>query len=199
MKFVLFRPFIVLLGPFLGLFYHHFGEFLLLSSLWVNVPSLQKINVLITVTVTHSSITSACQGKSQKDDYFESSLAACFLIDLAAPPRAIIVFSMHSTRAFANRFKFWTRRIYNKKSLVGVLNKNKTWWNPKSAQLTKIGKSTSKYCLVIAFTLRFKVCLSNILRNRVCLTNILRNRVCLSNIELFHSPHYLRGSDPFGR
>ena len=71
------------------------------------------------------------------------------------------------------------RRIYNQKSLVGVLNKNKTWWNPKSAQLTKIGKSTSKYCLVIAFTLRFKVCLSNILRNRVCLTNILRNRVCL--------------------
>ena len=151
------------------------------------------------------------------------------MIDFAAPPRATIVFSMHSTRAFANRFKFWTRRIYNKKSLVGVLNKNKTWWNPKSAQLTKIGKSTSKYCLVIAFTLRFKVCLSNILRNRVCLTNILRNRVCLSNIlrdraclsnifrnraclsnilrnrvclsniELFHSPHYLRGSDPFGR
>ena len=189
MKFVLFRPFIVLLGPFLGLFYHHFGEFLLLSSLWVNVPSLQKINVLITVTVTHSSITSACQGKSQKDDYFESSLAACFLIDFAAPPRATIVFSMHSTRAFANRFKFWTRRIYNKKNIVGILNKNKTWWNPKSAQLTKIGKSTSKYCLVIAFTLRFKVCLSN----------ILRNRVCLSNIELFHSPHYLRGSDPFGR
>ena len=98
------------------------------------------------------------------------------------------------------------RRIYNKKSLVGILNKNKTWWNPKSAQLTKIGKSTSKYCLVIEFTLRKRVCLSNILRNRACLSNIfrnraniLRNRGCLSNIELFHSPHYLRGSDPFGR
>ena len=87
---------------------------------------------------------------------------------------------MHSMRAFANRFKFWTRRIYNKKSLVGIL-KNKTWWNPKSAQLTKIGKSTSKYCFVIAFTLRKRVCLSNILRNRACFSNILRNTVCLSN------------------
>ena len=161
----IYSPFGSLFRPFLSPFWRFFVVVIFVGGQCTKPP---KNDVLITVTVTHSSITSACQGESQKDDYFESSLAACFLIDLAAPPRATIVFSMHSTRAFANRFKFWTRRIYNKKSLVGILNKSKTWWNPKSAQLTKIGKSTSKYCLVIAFTLRKRVCLSNISRNRVC-------------------------------
>ena len=70
--------------------------------------------------------------------------------------------------------------LQQKKVLLGF-KKDKTWWNPKSAQLTKIGKSTSKYCFVIAFTLRKRVCLSNILRNRACFSNILRNTVCLSN------------------
>ena len=74
-----------------------------------------------------------------------------------------------------------TAHLQQKKVLLGF-KKDKTWWNPKSAQLTKIGKSTSKYCFVIAFTLRKRVCMSNILRNRACLSNILRNRVCLLNI-----------------
>ena len=116
----------------------------------------------------------ACVRKERpKWCYFESSLEAWRRIDLLALCWALIICSMLSTRAFASRFRFWSRckrckrckrwfsvswLVFSEKKLSTNCDqiRRETWWKPKSVQLTKMDMSSSKYCFVIAFTLEQK-------------------------------------------